>query len=271
MLKGVHHDVWELLESSRTLVIVAHPDDEVIGVGGHLTRLGEVVIVHLTDGAPRDLRDARAAGFESREAYAAARRAELEAALATAGVPPERLLALGVIDQEAALALAPLARRLAGILAALRPSLVLTHPYEGGHPDHDATAFAVHAAHRLLRAAKHPVPRLVEMTFYHARGPEMAVSEFLPCPTSPVLTIPLSTAAREQKWRMRSCFATQQRSLAPFPNDRESFRSAPLYHFSAPPHPGQLFYERFPWGMTGERWIALAREALDALGLEEPL
>src|SRR5689334_19521611 len=82
-------------------VIVAHPDDEVIGVGGQL--LGRaawaVTIAVVTDGAPTGLNDAAAAGFATRDAYAAARRAEHEAALACVPSPPMSVIRLGMADQ----------------------------------------------------------------------------------------------------------------------------------------------------------------------------
>jgi LmbE family N-acetylglucosaminyl deacetylase len=230
-----------------------------------------VTIVHVTDGAPRDMRDATAHGFATREAYAAARREELRAAVALAGITADRLELLNVVDQEASLALALLAQRIASMMRELSPALILTHPYEGGHPDHDATAFAVHAALQLLARDGVTMPPVVEATYYHASAGSMAVGEFLPMAAHPVATLFLSSAERELKCRMRDCFVTQRRVLEPFPMDHERFRWAPHYRFTAPPHEGALLYERFPWGMTGARWRELASEALGTLDLREPL
>ncbi|HYC50403.1 MAG TPA: hypothetical protein VEB19_04755, partial [Gemmatimonadaceae bacterium] len=38
-----------------TLIIVAHPDDESIGAGARLRKLGDAWVVDVTDGAPRDI------------------------------------------------------------------------------------------------------------------------------------------------------------------------------------------------------------------------
>jgi LmbE family N-acetylglucosaminyl deacetylase len=126
------------------LIVVAHPDDEVIGAGAQLARLGGVRLLHVTDGAPRNLRDAVAAGFEGWQDYAKARRQELLAALGLVGIAPSQAKALGIPDQAASLQLVELAETLAAELREGGTELVMTHPYEGGHPDHDATAFAVH-------------------------------------------------------------------------------------------------------------------------------
>jgi len=48
------------------LVVVAHPDDETIGAGAMLASLDDVHVVHLTDGAPGDHTEVRAA--EARQA-----------------------------------------------------------------------------------------------------------------------------------------------------------------------------------------------------------
>lgn len=251
-----------------TAIIVAHPDDEVIGAGGRLAFLHQAVtVVHVTDGAPRNLLDARACGFSTREEYAAARREELGAALVLAGIDLDRTRTLDVVDQEASLDLVGLSFQLARLLGDIRPELVLTLPYEGGHPDHDATAFGVHAACSLLRREGRRPPQIVEMTSYHNQNGAMATCEFL-ASIGEVHAAALPDDARALKRAMLSCFSTQAKTLAPFGVDLERFRAAPDYAFADPPHAGPLYYEMFDWGMTGTRWCSLASQAMEELCVE---
>ncbi|WP_448203263.1 PIG-L deacetylase family protein [Azospirillum sp. sgz302134] len=253
----------------RALVVVAHPDDETIGAGAQLGRFAAIRILHTTDGAPRTGLDAEAAGCASAADYAALRRTELERALAVAGLAEDRLDGLGFADQDASFHLAALTRLVMHRIEDWRPDVVLTHAYEGGHPDHDATAFAVHAACALFDEA---APEIVEMAGYHG-GPgggegHTTYQDFLPYPGIPVCTVALDEAGRSLKRRMLDAHASQARTLAPFCDDVERFRRAPAYDFTRPPHDGMLHYDRYSWGMTGERWRALATEALRTLGLE---
>ena len=259
-------DPHGVIDARSVAVIAAHPDDEVIGAGGQLARLLGVAVVHVTDGAPRNRRDALAAGLSTRHAYADLRRQEAIAALALAGVSPDRLFAFGIVDQEASLQLVPMAVRVASFIEDHAIDSVLTHAYEGGHPDHDATAFAVHAAVSLIARSRGAAPAIIEMSGYHAGPQGLATSTFLPGDTVD-LTLRLGTSQREAKRRMLACYRTQAATLAPFAVDIERFRAAPAYDFAQPPHPGPLWYEQFDWGLSGEQWRALAAAALRELDL----
>ena len=238
----------------RVAIVVAHPDDETIAAGGSLHLMPDLLLVHVTDGAPRRRPDAANHGFDTPAAYAAAREAELRAALSVTAVEPERVR-LGVPDQDASLHLCDLVASLAPVLAQHGVQAVLTHAYEGGHPDHDATAFATHLAARRVG-----IP-VLEFPGYHA-GPdgEMEVQRFLPGPAETLVRLRPEEAA--VKRAMFDCFATQASVLRPFGASVERFRPAPGYDFMAAPHAGPLNYENWGWPMTGRHWRELAAEAM---------
>lgn len=250
------------------IMVLAHPADEVLGAGSRLPRLdGSTTLIYLTDGAPLDMFDARVAGFDRRSEYVAARRGELASALALAGVAMDQTIHIGLAAREASHHLAALARMLTHYFSRAHPAVVLTHPYEGGHPDNDAAAFAVHAACHMLRAEGRPAPAILEMASFHQGRGGIEVYQFLPSTSVPVETITLNPEARQLKEQMLAFFHTQRRSLRSFPPRIERFRAAPDYSFADPPHPGLLFYEHYPWGMNGPRWRALARSATQELEL----
>lgn len=238
-------------------LVAAHPDDETIGAGASLALMQNLLLVHVTDGAPRNRQDADAHGFDSAAAYAAARQAELARALEAGGVTAERM-DLGAADQDSTHHISALAWGLARHFARFRPACVLTHAYEGGHPDHDSTCLITRLACTRLDSP----PAIIEMSGYFALvNGELVIGGFLGEPAAVVAL--LSAEERRRREAMLDCFVTQQRTLAPFRGmESEPFRLAPPCDFTVAPNPGPLWYERFDWGMSGPRWRELAAQAL---------
>ena len=244
----------ELLEGplGRGVIIAAHPDDEIIGAGILLSRLPCADVLHVTDGAPRD--------FADWSEYAARRRHEATAALALLGRESLSVQCLGIPDPEAILEIVNLAQQLADLLT--NYDFIVTHAYEGGHPDHDATALSVHAACRRIQESGRDPPSIFEMTGYHGLGSEDYVrGVFIPHPDAgAVAELILTPAERHLKSRMFACHASQQAVLKMFSLEVERFRSAPHYDFLAPPHGGRLLYD-------GLQWRRAAEHGLTGLGL----
>jgi N-acetylglucosamine malate deacetylase 2 len=249
----------------RFAVIVAHPDDETVGAGARLDRLREAFFVFVTDGAPRNLSDARSAGFDNRGEYAAARRRELNKVFELAGIAAGRDCCLDLIDQESAFHMTQCTQMILQQIRETEPEAILTHPYEGGHPDHDTTTLSVHAACRILLREYGWAPAILEMSSYHNSSHGLRTATFLPCENAPPMTALLSPHEQDFKRRLLACYVSQTRTLQIFSTAVERFRVAPDYEFTRAPHQGRLFYEQFNWGVTGERWREMARGCLQEL------
>jgi N-acetylglucosamine malate deacetylase 2 len=195
----------------KTLVIVAHPDDETFGCGALLPRLADVTVLHVTDGAPRDSVDARRSGFTHWAEYARARRCEVEQAAKIAGLPALSLKSLNIPDQIAALRLPQLTRAMLGFIAGA--DLVLTHAFEGEHPDHDAVAFAIGSARARMRGK---APIVLEMPFYRkAQGRDGWVRETFDGGDGAV-RLELTDDERARKAEMLAVYETQRQTFADF-------------------------------------------------------
>ena len=212
-------------------------------------------------------------------AYAEARAHEADAALALAGVSGDRIVRLGFADQTASEHMPAIARALAVPIAAA--DIVLTHAYEGGHCDHDAVAFAAHAACRLatLDDARAPAPRhkgglepgllLLEMPFYHAASEGWVRQRFLPVGgAAPEVVLTLTPDEADLKRRMLAAHRTQADTLGSFDVTAERFRPAPAYDFARPPHTGEMLYERHGWNLTGAQWLERVKAARADLRLD---
>ena len=230
----------------KTVVIVAHPGDETLACGALLPRLPNICIVHVTDGAPHTVSAAREHGFHHWADYARVRRKELERAAAVGGLPAPALKTLGLPEQGAALRLATQTRALLGFIAGA--DLVLTHAYEGGHPDHDAIAFAVAAARSRMRGRG---PVVIDMPLYRRQDGAARLR--------------LTHDERVRKARMLAEFVTQQEMLMGFGVRDERYRIAPEQDFTHAPDEALYDGDR---GITSGQFAQLARAACGELGIE---
>ena len=136
----------------RLLAVLAHPDDESLGIGGVLARYAaegvETFLVTATRGERGRLGTERPGG----EILGPIREREVRAAAEVLGVREVRFLDY----QDAELDLAPPAEasgRIAREIRRIRPQVVVTFPFDGnyGHPDHIAISQLTGAA--LVEAA----------------------------------------------------------------------------------------------------------------------
>src|SRR4051812_33973689 len=147
----------------RTLVVVAHPDDEVIGCGALMQRMQQCAVVFCTDGAPLD--DFFWKRYGSREAYARVRQQEARAALDCISPTVESLFLAdrnpALVDQQLFRFLPAAFESLSALVREQRPQAVLALAYEGGHPDHDSCCFLA-----AQLAKEHDIPAW-EFPLYH--------------------------------------------------------------------------------------------------------
>ncbi|MEJ0064593.1 MAG: PIG-L family deacetylase [Caulobacteraceae bacterium] len=244
------------IEAGEIAIVTAHPDDETLAFGVIMRRLKGVRVVLATDGSPRDMKTQRVLGFGSIEAYRDARHAELTAALALAGVPATALTRLEFPDKQAAHNLAAFAGKLRAFFAANAIRAVLTHSYEGGHPDHDAVAAAV------ALATQGSAIEVVEAPFYRSRDGRYAVQSFTPIEGAQVVETRLTPEEAGHKLAMVACYPSQAGLLDGFQPRVERFRHMPAYDFTQPPNGGEVDYERlfFPW----TEWAKATAHALQA-------
>lgn len=268
--RSAHADLFgsrELARQTRCVVIVAHPDDDVIGAGGLISRLNDVTVLHITDGVSRN-GPANTASGEGSDFGRASR--ESRTALALANVRPEQIVEFGLSAEQAPFELAGLTRRIASFLMQLAPDVLLTNPYEGGDPDHDATAFATHAALRLMREKGFQLPSVFEIAMYPTPDGNKRVLDFLPSEGAEITTLLLDKKARDVKRRMFDCFTRRPDLQRENSFGRERFRRPPRYNLAAPPNGGRLLYERVAPGVNAFAWEELVRKAWSELFPGEP-
>ena len=221
-----------MMLAARILVLAPHPDDEVVACGIAALRAraagGRVFVLYLTTGVPGD-----AGGYAARVER---RRAETAAAAALLGLEPAGLRTTPA--RRLRLELDSAAAGVAAAIAACAAEALWVPAFEGGHQDHDAAnALAAVFAGRL------PV---WEFAAYNRAGGHTRTNHFAGRRGDEV-AITASPAEAAAKRRALAGYRSERANLRCFGADVEAARPLGAYDYAAPPHPGQLFRERFHW------------------------
>lgn len=148
---------WPVPPVSSVVVVAPHPDDETLGVGGLLQRLGAlgavIEVVAVTDGEASHAGSSRVTPAR----LATRRAAERDLALSRLGLPEVTVTSLhlddGAVSRQADLLAEALAARLG-------PDALCLAPWgHDGHPDHDACgrAAAIAAGQTAAMLVEYPV------------------------------------------------------------------------------------------------------------------
>jgi N-acetylglucosamine malate deacetylase 2 len=239
----------------RTLVVVAHPDDEAVACAALLQRMREPHVLFCTDGGPLD--PYFWGSYGSREGYSLMRQNEARLALKAVGVENVEFLKTrsgeAIIDQQLFQHLAEAIDAVSNVVSRIRPDVLLTIAYEGGHPDHDSCNFitSVIARARSIPAWEMPIEPLFKKV-------KRKWQTFL-SPAEPAVTLQPTANEVERKRRALQAYASQGNfdSIAAID---ETFRRLPAYDYTRRPHQDMLNYESWQWTMTGDQ-VASAFEA----------
>jgi LmbE family N-acetylglucosaminyl deacetylase len=222
----------------RVLLLVPHPDDEVVGCAVAIRRaraMGtRIFAVYLTTGVPpaRAAWPWRRAGYDERVKR---RRREALAAAAELGIEP--LAFSDCSSRELKAHLAETHPRIAGHLRAVAADQIWTPAYEGGHQDHDVTNFVASLFRRGIS--------VLEFSEYNAaRG---ARCNHFPSETGRETILRLDGLEAAWKRKLIAHYRSERANLGHIRCVREVLRPLALHDYGQPPHTGRLFYERFQW------------------------
>ncbi len=250
----------------RTLILVAHPDDECIAFGGLMQRIREPIVVFATNGSPEDPYFWGRHG--SRETYAELRRKEAMASVHAAGAKDVIFLSEipggeALVDQHLFENLTDAYGLLSEVVHRRMVEAILTLAYEGGHPDHDSCSVL---AHRL--AKQYGIP-CWEAPLYHRVADGSGVFQDFVEHSGQEVDVSPSAHEQEVKRMMCRAYPSQGDFLTHFDVAREHVRPQPAHDYTRPPHEGKTNYEVWQWKMTAKQVSAAFAEFLRSRSLPE--
>ncbi|UUZ83703.1 PIG-L family deacetylase [Paenibacillus sp. P26] len=131
----------DLPDKTDILVIAAHPDDDVLGIGIGLHRHSlsgkRITVTFTTNGTGESWK----AETPVSNRIAETRLREAAEALSLIGIPSRQILCLGFPDRGTHRYLKEMADDLSFLMDILQPERIYVHSIEGGHIDHDLTSY----------------------------------------------------------------------------------------------------------------------------------
>lgn len=238
----------------RILILVPHPDDEVVGFAaiiGRAQREGaEVFALYLTNGciAQDTLWPWRRKRYG---AYVSRRRAEAEQVARLLNIAPA-----GWSDRPAR----NLWRNLQEVYSEVAQAVenykidqLWLPAYEGGNADHDGLNAVGQAFTTRLS--------VLEFAEYNFNGGKARAQEF-PASYGAEQLVMLATDEQARKLALLKIYASEKNNLGYVEVVRECFRPLAAYDYAKPPHDGTLWYERF-------QWVPFRHPRVDFTGHEE--
>jgi LmbE family N-acetylglucosaminyl deacetylase len=223
----------------RILILVAHPDDEVVACASAIARAksngAEVFTLYLTHGCiARDVMwPWQRAGYDR---AVLVRRAEATIVAQLLHITPIAWAARPAryLWRE----LPDVMREIEAAVSQCRPDQIWAPAYEGGNPDHDALNAVAFTLKKRLS-----VLEFAEYNFYAGK----VHSQNFIASDETVRVITLTPDERETKWRALRTYASERENLSAISCEQESYRPLASYDYTQPPHPGKLWYARFQW------------------------
>lgn len=251
--------------AARVLILVPHPDDEVVGfcaaIGRAQTMGAKIFALYLSHGciAKEDLWPWQRLSYDSRVAK---RLSEAEEVANLLGITPT-----GFSNRPTR----RLRRELPAVAKEILKSVsdyaidqIWVPAYEGGHADHDAL-------NGLCAKMKVFLPPVLEFSEYHFANKEKHAQDFI-APNGTEAVLRLSPKERMFKEMVLGLYASEKKNLDYVQTEKEVYRPLAAYDYAKPPHEGPLWYARFQWVPFRHPRVDFARpeEISAALAAFEP-
>lgn len=238
----------ELLEGNkRILVLSPHQDDESLGLATFLQRMqGDKYIVYLTNGAPHKgypiQKNKMFPPFSNPDEYAAVRKKEALKATRILEIPCANITFWDSVDSCLALDLEQRFDDLKGLINRINPDIILSPPYEGAHPDHDACAVLAKTINRTCAGKV----KCYEYALYNQVGGIPRFNDFMTDSDSEEYAIMASPEELRLKNLIIDCYISQKGDIVDrFPRDIERIRPAEFWTINGQKPASLSFAEKY--------------------------